>query len=208
MLRNIIYISGSILVFFAGLLAYGMLLNINEQSLNEVMQKRNITELKNVSIIISKSKFKLMLYSDTVFVKSYRAVFGKNLKSEKVRKNDFVTPTGEYSICNMDSSDKYFMFFKLNYPNEKDITEAYRNKIIEKKTFVKLMENLKEDNCNYIDSEITEEIGIHGVGKFNIIFKNLPFAFNWTNGSIAISNEGMEELSKVIKIGTKVSIVN
>lgn len=208
MLRNIIYISASIIVFFAGLLAYGMLLNINELSLNEEMQKRNITELKNVSILVSKSKFKLMLYSDTVLVKSYRAVFGKNYKNDKIRKNDLATPLGEYKICKKDTSENYFMFFKLNYPNEKDITEAYKNKLIDKNTFIKLTENLSKDSCNYINSEITEDIGIHGVGRFNIIFKNLPFAFNWTNGSIAISNEGMEELSKIIKIGTKVSIVN
>jgi len=208
LLRNIIYISGGIFLFFAGMLAYGMLLNIREVTLQEAMQEKNISELENVSILVRKSKFRLELYTDTVLVKSYRAVFGKNLKPEKVKKGDYITPTGVYKICNKDSLSKFYKFFKINYPNEIDITEAYRKKIIDRTLFTKLLEVVKNGNCSYIDSEITEEIGIHGVGRFNLIFKNLPFAFNWTNGSIAICDEGMDELDKIIKIGTKVTIVN
>jgi len=35
----------------------------------------------------------------------------------------------------------------------------------------------------------------------------LPFPFNWTNGSIAITNEDIDEISKFIKIGSPVKIV-
>lgn len=190
------------------MLAYGMLLNIREAPISEVMHEKKLKELKNVNILIRKSKFRLELYSDSILVKSYRAVFGKNLKTEKFVKNDYITPVGEYKICKIDSVHKFYKFFKLNYPNEKDITEAYRRKIISRSEFLNLLGTFKKCECNYIDSEITEEIGIHGVGKFNFIFKNLPFAFNWTNGSIAISNEGMDELYKFVKTGTKVTIVN
>jgi hypothetical protein len=190
------------------MLAYGMLLNIREVPLNKAMQEKNIDELKNVSILIRKSKFKLELYSDTVLVKSYRAVFGKNLKPEKMVKDDYITPIGDYKICNKDSLSKFHKFFKISYPNEVDITVAFRKKIIDKNAFLKLLNTFKSGDCEYIDSEITEEIGIHGVGKFNFIFKNLPFAFNWTNGSVAISDEAIDELDKIVNIGTKVTIVN
>ncbi len=190
------------------MLAYGMLLNIREVTLSDAMHEKNLTELKNISILIRKSKFRLELYSDTTFVKSYRAVFGKNLKTEKLIKNDYITPVGEYRICNKDSVSKFYKFFKFNYPNEVDITTAYRKKIIDRNEFLQLSETAKKGDCFYVDSEITEELGIHGVGRFNFIFKNLPFAFNWTNGSIAICDEGMDELDKLVKIGTKVTIVN
>ena len=50
------------------------------------------------------------------------------------------------------------------------------------------------------------EIGIHGIGRLNYIFKNLPFVYNWTNGSIAMSDEDIDELYSVVKLGTKVVI--
>jgi hypothetical protein len=50
------------------------------------------------------------------------------------------------------------------------------------------------------------KIGIHGIGQLNFLFKNLPFVFNWTDGSIAISNEEIDELYGVIQKGTKVTI--
>lgn len=49
-------------------------------------------------------------------------------------------------------------------------------------------------------------IGIHGIGRLNPIFKNLPFVYNWTDGSIAISNESLDELLSVINTGTQVVI--
>jgi hypothetical protein len=56
------------------------------------------------------------------------------------------------------------------------------------------------------NSPLGGNIGIHGIGKLNFLFKNLPFVFNWTDGSIAISNEEIDELCGVIKKGTKVTI--
>ena len=38
------------------------------------------------------------------------------------------------------------------------------------------------------------------------IFKNLPFVFNWTNGSIAMSDENIDEIHSVIREGTEVVI--
>jgi len=50
------------------------------------------------------------------------------------------------------------------------------------------------------------DIGIHGIGRLNFFFKNLPFVFNWTDGSIALSNENIDELISVVKVGTKIVI--
>jgi hypothetical protein len=49
-------------------------------------------------------------------------------------------------------------------------------------------------------------LGLHGIGKFNFIIKNLPFVFNWTNGSIALSDEDIDEIFSIVKVGTKVVI--
>ena len=49
-------------------------------------------------------------------------------------------------------------------------------------------------------------IGIHGIGRLNSIFKNLPFVYNWTDGSIALSNEDLDEILTVINTGTNIVI--
>ena len=36
--------------------------------------------------------------------------------------------------------------------------------------------------------------------------KNLPFVYNWTNGSISVSNEAIDEIFSVVQKGTKVVI--
>jgi len=208
LIRNIIYIIGGIIVFFAGLVTYGIILNIREVSLNEAMTEKKITELNDVYLIVKKKNFRVELYSDSVLVKSYKAVFGKNQGNDKRSKDDFITPVGDYRICKIDSNSKFNTFFQINYPNEKDITEAYREELIDKKTFLMLRQYSLRNDCSDSLSLVSAEIGIHGMGRFNFIFKNLPFAFNWTNGSVAVSDESITELKGVIKIGTKVTIVN
>ena len=49
-------------------------------------------------------------------------------------------------------------------------------------------------------------VGIQGIGRLNFLFKYLPFNYNWTDGSVAISNENMDELYSVVKKGTRVVI--
>jgi hypothetical protein len=60
--------------------------------------------------------------------------------------------------------------------------------------------------CPEPDTDLGGNIGIQGIGEYNAIFKNLPFVFNWTDGSIAVSNEDIDEIYSVVKRGTKVVI--
>ncbi len=195
------------LVFFAGMITYGIILNIREVTLKEAMTEKQLTKLNNVYLVVNRKKYRLELYSDSILVKSYKAVFGKNFGTEKRSKDDYITPIGEYKICSIDTMSKFNKFFQINYPNEKDATEAYRNNFISKKDFLTLQKFWSNNDCPTEDTPINAVIGIHGMGRFNFIFKNLPFSFNWTNGSVSISDESIDELYPIIKIGTKVSIV-
>lgn len=194
-------------VFFAGMITYGIILNIREVTLKEAMAEKNLTELKNVYIVVNRKKYRLELYSDSVLVKSYKAVFGKNFGTIKRSKDDYITPIGDYYICSIDTMSKFNKFFRLSYPNEKDITEAFRENWITKSEFLLLQQSSKNNDCPSDSTAISANIGIHGMGRFNFIFKNLPFSFNWTNGSVSISDENINEIYPIIKVGTRVSIV-
>lgn len=206
MLRNIIYLSISILLFFIGVILYGIILNLREDSLVDAMAEKGLTKLNNVEIIVDRSNYRLELYSDKELIKTYRASFGKNASPVKTSKDDLITPTGEYKICRMDSVSEYHSKLLLNYPNERDAAEALKNGVIGKEDFDKIVRSWKLNKCPPANTRLSVEIGIHGLGGNDFIFKNLPFAFNWTNGSIALSNKSMDELFSVVKIGTIVII--
>lgn len=205
-LRNVVFFSGGIILFLAGTIVYGIILNLRENSLNDELRKKGFESFSNSNIIIERKTFSLHLYEDTVLIKTYRASFGKNMSVPKVKAKDNATPVGEYAICNIDSNNQYHKFLILNYPNVNDISEALRKGWITQKQFDDLKFQFYYEGCPSSNTILGGNIGIHGIGKFDYILKNLPFVYNWTNGSIAVSNEAIDEIFSVVQKGTKVVI--
>lgn len=209
MLKSIIYFIASLVIFFAGIICYGMILNLREVSLSEAVAEKHMSYLTNVHLLVDRRNYRLDLYSDTVLVKSYRAVFGRNNNgNHRPSPESQVTPLGSYQICEIDTVSRYRKFLRLNFPNTKDLTEAYSSGLISENEYETLYEQLQSGSCAKSSGKKFPDIGIHGIGRLNFIFKNLPFTFNWTNGSIAVSNENIDEIYSVIKPGTEVDIKN
>lgn len=208
MLRNTLYIFGSVVIFFAGVVCYGVILNLREVTLADALANKGITKLNDVRIVVDRKNYKLNLYAGNILVKDYKAVFGKNNGVIKTSAEDNVTPIGDYKICAIDTTSRYHKFLYLNYPNEFDAAEALARGYINKDEFSSILISAKHNECPPKETRLGSEIGIHGIGKYDLIFRNLPFSFNWTNGSIAVSNESIDELYSVVKIGTPVKIIN
>ncbi len=207
-LKNIFYFGVSVLVFFSGMVIYGIILNVGQTTLKKEMGKKGLTELKNVKLVISRSEYYLELFADSISVKKYKTVFGKKKSHEKTSRNDYVTPIGEYVICGIDTASQYHILLSLNYPNSKDASEALKKEIIANSEYHEINNSLKQNECPPSETKLGSNIGIHGIGDYDFIFKNLPFIFNWTNGSIAVNNRSIEEIFSVVKIGTQVTITN
>ncbi|RKY98760.1 MAG: L,D-transpeptidase [Ignavibacteriae bacterium] len=196
----------AIVVFLCGVIVYGIILNLREIPLSEALTQKGFSELKNPNIVIDRVSFTLNLYEDSVLVKTYRASFGRTLHKPKSRAGDGATPVGRYQVCSIDTSYKYYKFFRLNYPSIDDATDALKKGLISQKEFNNIKFEYYYEGCTGYNIVLGGNIGIHGFGKFNYVLKNLPFVFNWTDGSIALSDEDIEEIYSVIKIGTKVVI--
>ena len=194
------------MIFFAGLILYGIILNMREVTLSEALTEKGLVKLENTRLVVDKTDYKILLYSNKILVKTYKAVFGKSSGIIKTSVDDNITPVGDYKICSIDTLNKYHKFFHLNYPNERDAAEALKQGYIFDDEFNAIILSAKKNECPPKETKLGSDIGIHGIGTYNIIFKNLPFAFNWTNGSIAVSNENADELYSVVKIGTPVKI--
>ncbi|GAB6283181.1 MAG: hypothetical protein STSR0008_19380 [Ignavibacterium sp.] len=205
LIKNSLIFSGGIILFLIGCVGYGIILNSREKTLKDEMMNKNLNRLGNVHILIDRNNYKLFLYTDSILVKEYKAVFGNSIEA-KIKANDKATPIGEYQICDIDTNSIYEKFLKLNYPNLKDAEEGLRKKYITQEEYEKIRYEYFYVGCTDSNTALGGNIGIHGIGNLNFIFKNLPFVYNWTDGSIAVSNESINEIYSVVKIGTKVVI--
>lgn len=205
-IKNIVLMSSGIILFLVGVIVYGIILNLKEVTLKEAMLSKGYEKLTSVNLVIDRQDYSLYLYQDSVLIKSYRANFGHNLQKEKTKTGDGATPVGTYKICKIDSTHKYHRFLRINYPNLEDAVDALRRGTITQREFNELKFEFYYDDCPNPDTELGGSIGIHGTGRLNYIFKNLPFVYNWTDGSVALSNENLDEILSVVKVGTKVVI--
>ena len=206
LLRNVIYLTLAISLFFFGIILYGVILNLRNIPLSEAILKAGYTEITNPKIIIDRQNYTLGIYEDSVLIKNYRVSFGKSVLTPKTRAGDKATPVGVYKICKIYTTHKYYKFFQINYPNLEDGANALRKGWISQKEFNDIKFQFYYEGCTKFHNLLGGDIGIHGIGELNYIFKNLPFVYNWTNGSIAMSNESIEEIYSVIKEGTEVVI--
>ncbi len=206
MLRNVVFFSGGIILFVAGVIVYGIVLNLREVPLSIVMARKGFSKLEDANIVIDRQSYSLQLYDDTVLVKTYRANFGRDVNSPKKKAGDLATPVGNYKICDIDTNSKYYKFFMIDYPNISDATEGLRKGLISQGQFDSIKFDLHNGRCPDQNTALGGNIGIQGIGRLDYLFKYLPFVYNWTDGSIALSNENMDELYSVVKKGTKVVI--
>lgn len=206
LLRNVIFTIGAIILFISGVIVYGVILNLRQVPLSEAMAQKGFRNLSDVNLVVDRKTYTLNVYEDTVFIKAYRVSLGRNLSDKKKLSEDGATPIGNYKICSISNHQTYYKFLKINYPNLEDASEALRKSLITQKQFNQIKFEYYYEECVSSNTVLGGNIGIHGIGRLNSIFKNLPFVYNWTDGSIALSNESLDEILSVIKIGTQVVI--
>jgi len=134
-------------------------------------------------IIIEKSKRELQVYSNNKLIKTYRISLGRNPVGKKEFEGDKKTPEGQYLIDDKNPNSGYHKNLGVSYPNNQDIKNAER-----------------------IGKNPGGEIKIHGIkngfgwiGKFHLLV-------DWTAGCIAVTNEEIDELYDIIRIGTPIVI--
>lgn len=204
--KNVIYLTFAIILFFFGVIVYGIVLNLRDIPLSEALLKSGYSEITNPKIVVDRHNYTLGIYEDSVLIKNYKVSFGKSVQTPKTRAGDKATPVGVYKICKIFTTHKYYKFFQINYPNLQDGAEALRKGLISQKEYNDIKFEYYYEGCTRYHNILGGNIGIHGIGELNYIFKNLPFVFNWTDGSIAMSNENIDEIYSVIKEGTEVVI--
>jgi murein L,D-transpeptidase YafK len=134
-------------------------------------------------IVITKSARQLTLLRNGKTIRIYRVCLGSHPVGAKERRGDGKTPEGIYRIDSRNADSKYHRALHVSYPNAADRRRARRLHVAP-----------------------GGEIMIHGVPNR---WRALGSAFryiDWTNGCIAVKDDEIEEIWKLVPNGTVVEI--
>ena len=134
-------------------------------------------------ILIEKNARRLMLISQGEVLKSYKIALGGNPIGPKERQGDNKTPEGTYVIDGRIKDSRFYRSLHISYPNERDKNRA------------------KE-----LGVSPGGNIMIHGIKNGFSWVGDAHTGVDWTKGCIAVTDEEIEEISKLAPNGTIIEI--
>jgi murein L,D-transpeptidase YafK len=146
------------------------------QKLQDVIESSHVN-IHDLVIKIDKSEYTLSVICDTIVLKEYPVVFGKNPMDDKLMEGDRCTPEGTFNIVSKYPHKSWSKFIWINYPTN----DSWRKHNAAKK-----------DGIIPKDANIGGELGIHGVPEG--MDKLIDHRLNWTLGCISLKNKDVNEL--------------
>jgi murein L,D-transpeptidase YafK len=134
-------------------------------------------------VLIEKKERRLTLRSKGEVIKTYKMALGGDPVGPKERQGDNKTPEGTYIIDSRNGDSDYHLSLHISYPNEKDKMRA------------------KE-----LGVSPGGDIMIHGIKNSFSWVGTSHAEVDWTKGCIAVTDEEMEEIYKLVPNGTIVEI--
>lgn len=113
------------------------------------------------------------------------------------------TPTGEFHINWINLDSRFNIFLGLDYPTLAHAREAREAGILSDDEFYDYLSYYRRHGAPPQDTVLGGNIGIHGLGESDPVWHR---RFNWTDGCVAVTNQQIERLTDLVKLGTKVII--
>jgi len=135
------------------------------------------------SIVVTKSRRLMRVYSNGKLFKIYKVSLGKQPVGAKMIQGDKKTPEGIYFIDEKNPNSNFHKSLGISYPNEKDIENAAR-----------------------LGKPVGGNIKIHGLKNEAAFLDKFHHWFDWTAGCIAVTNKEIDELYETVKIGARIEI--
>ena len=134
-------------------------------------------------VVVYKQERKLLLLSPGKDVRSYKIALGSEAVGPKTRQGDHRTPEGIYVLDARNPNSHFYKAFHISYPNSKDIAAAKK-----------------------LGVSPGGDIMLHGLGKEYAWVGKAHVLHDWTDGCVAVTNEEMDEMWKMVQIGTPIEI--
>lgn len=167
---------------------------------------RSQEPINNTRLWVFKSQRELWLIKGGKVKKVYHISLGRNSKGPKLHKGDNRTPEGEYFISEKKINTPFHRFLALSYPNITDADQALERRLIAPKQWADIWFALQINQTPPANTPLGGRIGIHGQGALDHQTQRILDDIDWTKGCIAITNTEIEELYRLIPLGTPVKI--
>jgi|SRR5882672_2785188 len=134
-------------------------------------------------IVIVKSARTLTLESGGRPLKTYKVALGGQPVGTKQQQGDHKTPEGEYFVDAKNAHSQFYMALHLSYPSAEDRARA-----------------------RLLGVSAGGDVEIHGLGKKYAWIGARHRLTDWTDGCIAVTNEEIEDIFRIVPVGTHVEI--
>ena len=134
-------------------------------------------------IVVYKSERLMLLLRGETLVRSYIVSLGTSPVGPKRRRGDHKTPEGSYRITGRNPHSGYHKSLRISYPSPADVARAGKMGV-----------------------SPGGDIMIHGLKNGYGHVGKLHRMVDWTDGCIAVTNEEMDEVWDLVKIGTPIEI--
>lgn len=126
----------------------------------------------------------MFLMQKNKIIKKYKIALSSSKKGHKERQGDKKTPEGIYKISGRHISNRFHRSIHISYPNKIDLLNAKKN-----------------------EYSAGGDIMIHGIKKGLGWIGSLHRLVNWTHGCIAVTNDEIDEIWKLIPNNITIKIL-
>jgi murein L,D-transpeptidase YafK len=134
-------------------------------------------------IVIIKSARTLALLSGSKVLKTYKVALGSVPVGPKLVEGDHKTPEGSYVIDAKNSHSQFHLSLHISYPS-----------------------TANQQRARSIGARPGGAIMIHGLARPFAYLGPLHRQTDWTDGCIAVTNAEIEEIWRLVPVGTRVEI--
>lgn len=134
-------------------------------------------------IVVRKAKREMQLLQVGKVIRTYRIALGRTPIGAKDREGDGKTPEGDYTISGRNPASKFHLALRISYPEPHDRERAAR-----------------------MQAPPGGDIMIHGLPNGRPDIGDAHLESDWTEGCIAVTNREIEEIWKLVPVGTPIRI--
>ncbi len=134
-------------------------------------------------MLVEKSARTLTLLHQGTAFKTYKVALGAQPVGAKDRQGDHKTPEGKYFVDAKKKPSQFYLALHFSYPSAADRQRARK-----------------------LGVSPGGDVEIHGLGKTFGCVGSAHRLRDWTDGCIAVTNEEIDEIFRLVPIGTPVEI--
>ncbi len=134
-------------------------------------------------VVVYKRDRRLVLLSKGQEIRWYKVALSSEPIGPKTRQGDHKTPEGSYILDSRNPNSQFYKSLHVSYPNSKDVAAAKK-----------------------LGVSPGGDIMVHGLPKKYAWLGKSHTLHDWTEGCIAVTDQEMDEIWKMVRVRTPIDI--